>query len=378
MKGGTMKVESVRVIRNQFTEEKIKPPDTIINADRNVYVELLPKHLTAQNRKVVEGTTVYSQIRTQQDVEAVGREIAIMKYGSENCYLHDLGCGIHTALTKPGNTFANAEITKSAIIVDMSIENVKKLMFGHIVNKNGHAIRGAGRIVKDTWYSFSKYFNNEVPFPMADTSIQKDGLQFIARGFPVRVNRVYLINDRPIGFQIQLDRLFYPLLKNDKGEWIVNDHFLFQILGTTAFLQFSENLVYDNDKEKDTLITPKPSVKVIRRLINTYQAAFNCSRFPFVYAPITRTQKGNNNRIEISLNKSIIQELYPHAVSGDGRIDYKTFIQYCNTVGKIYKAGIDYFGLKLNDKILVPVQDRAARFTEQKVFIICEKGTPHA
>lgn len=371
-----MRVETVKVIKSQFASEKIKSPDIMINTDRNVYVELLPKHLKTQNRKVVEGTTVFSQIRTQQDLEAVGREIAIMKYGTENCFLHDLGCGIHTALTRPENIFANAEITKSSIIVDMSIENTKKLMFGHIVNKNGHAIHGAGRIVKDIWYQFSKYFNNESPFPMADVSIQKDGLQFIARGFPVRVNRIYLINDRPIGFQIQLDRLFYPLSENSKGEWVANDHFLFQILGLSAFLQFSENLVY-NQQDENVLINPKPSVKVLRRLINTYQAAFNCDRFPFVYAPITRTQKNNSNRIEISLNNGIIQEIYPHAVRGDGRIDYNTFIKLCNVVGRIYKAGIDYFGLQLNDKILIPAQDRGARFSDGKVYIICEKGNPH-
>jgi len=364
---------SIGLIRS-FAKERINPIDTIINTDRNVYVELLPANLTNDKRRVVEGATVYNQIKTQQDIEAVGRELAIMKYGSENCYLHDLGCGIHTALTRPGNTFANVEITRSSIIVDISIENVKKLMFGHIVNKNGYAIRGAGRIVKDTWHQFSKYFNNEEPFPMADTSIQKGAFRFVARGYPVRVNRVYLLNDRPIGFQIQLDRLFYPLAKDGKGGWKVNDHFLIQIVGLTAFLQFSSNLLYDTTND-EMLIRPKPSAKVIRRLVNTYQAAFNCSRFPFVNTPITRTQKGNSNRIEVSLNRGIIQEIYPHAVSGDGRIDYKMFINFCNTVGKIYKAGIDYFGLKLNDKILIPVKDRAARFSDNKVLIVCEKCT---
>ncbi len=369
-----MIVESVNTIKNQFEKEKIKFTPTIINSDRNIYTELLPKHLTSQDRKILESATVYSQIQNQKDIEAVGKEMAIMKYSSENCYLHDLGCGIHTALTKPENTFANAEITKSAIITDISIEKVKKLMFGHVVNKNGNAIHGAGRIVKDTWYKFSKYFNNQTSFPMADTSIQKDGLTFVARGYPVRVNRTYLVNGKPIGFQIQLDRLFYPIDKDKNGNLKTNDHFLFQLTGLTAFLHFSRNLLEDKEFNNK----PKPSVNVLRRLINTYQAAFNCDRFPFIYAPITREHKGNKNRIEISLNKNAIQEIYPHAISGDGRINYSAFIDFCNLVGKIYKRGIDYFDIKLNDKILIPAQDRGARFTDNKVHIICEKGNDFA
>lgn len=353
---------------NRFKDERIDKQITNVNYVRNAYIELLPNYiLNKNNSKIIDTPTIYEQIQTQEDIDLVGQDLALLKYGSTNCYLHDLGCGVLTALTNTNNIFTNFELTKSAIILDLSIENVKKLMFGHIVKDNGNAINHAGDIVRQNWHDFKQYFTNQKPFPQADVSIKKAGLEFIARGYPIRVNRVYLKNQEPIGFQLQLDRMFYPIKENEKSGFKTNDLFLHQISGLTAFLQFSKQIT-DLSKVKNP-----PDAKTARRLILTYQSAYKVNQFPFVSHKIIRKQNTNSDRVEILLSENAIREIYPRAIKSK-YIRYKDFINFCNTVGLYYQNGIQYFNLKLNDNILIPTKERAARFSGKRIIIVCEKG----
>jgi len=349
-----------------FNEESIRGTVTVVNPARNVWVETRNQYLSDKNIGVID-RSIFEQMSeaTPAELLEVAKQLALLKYSIANCFLSDLGLGLLTAITR-NDTLANLHVAPSAIIADVSVEAFKKLMFGHVVTDKGNAKSGVGRIVAKAWANFQSYLNNEKPFPQADVSLRWPNTEPLAvRGIPVSVSRKYSIKGAPIGFQVQLDRLFFPLKAKKAGGYSINDLYLHQVSGLTSFLHFGKRIA------KNTPLSIDP--KTARRLILTYQAAFAVNKFPFVGKKILR-QQSSTNRIEIALRKEAVRELYPQAVRPDGYVRYIEFIKYAETVAAYYRAAIDHFHLDLGANVLIPVQKRAARFENDRVLIICEPG----
>lgn len=357
-------------INSALRNEKIKKQDNVINPIRDVYPEASRESM--QNSKVIpeKNASILKQAQGVADLEELATEKALLEYGIENAYLHDLGCGILTALTNKGNSFYDLELTDDFIIVSLSVESVRSFLFGFLVNAKGNTIKGAGHLVRTPWYNLQGYLHSEEPAPTAITSIRSTALQrnICIKGRPIDFPFVITSPDggeETLGYKVQLNRHFYPI-KQDSGGITINDQFLHQVAGLTSFLKYGKMLY--TEENPDALVV---DAKTARRLILTMQAAYTCNKFPFVSKKIVEKQQ-SSERIEIALMESAVKSIYPRAVRGDGRIDYKMFITFVNTVGAYYRRAAKEFGIGAQKNIIMLAEERAARFVDGKVKLICE------
>lgn len=332
-------------------------------------------------------------IERQEDALKVAAIIAGFKYTVKNHYLSDIGAGLYTMLTQKQGLYDVREIgtrdktgkfeaTGARIICSLS--TLYKAAFGALVNHNGNAIDGAGEIIHEAKKHIMPIINGETPMPRAYASIykneqQKDGthkeIKAVIEGEPIRVYRK--ISGARDALIIDLDYYFFPCrVTNDLFAVKKGEMFIHRVAGQTVFLQLGSILT--NKGKKRSPIDIDTAIKIL----TAAQAGFEMSFF----APGI-VKENYSGRVNISLRRQIIPNLYPSAVEPKTQyINFKKFSEAVSLTGHYFNRAMEHTNikdelLKIKNKeghplILIPAEDKGAEFPKNlpgTVYIKADK-----
>lgn len=320
-------------------------------------------------------------IERQEDALKIAAIIAGYEYTVKNHYLSDIGAGLYTMLTQKLGLYdvreigtrdrqGNFEATGARIICSLS--TLYKAAFGSLVNHNGNAIDGAGDIIHEAKKHIMPIIDGTAAMPRAYASIyknekQKDGtfkeIKAIIEGEPIRVYRK--ISGAKDALIIDLDYFFFPCrVTNDLFTVKKGEMFIHRVAGQTAFLQLGSRIA--NKGAARSPIDIDTAIKIL----TAAQAGFEMGYF----APGI-VKENNSGRVNISLRRAAIQNLYPSAVEPKTKyINFKKFSEAVSLTGQYFNRAMEFTGikdklLKVKDKsghplILIPAEDKGAEFPQ--------------
>ena len=323
-------------------------------------------------------------IEREADALLVAASLARYKYSVNNAYISDIGAGLYTMITTQSKglydvrelimrDMQTGREDKVGARVIISFETLYKAAFGSLVNHNGRAIHGAGEIVGKAKDKIMPIIDGKVPMPRAYASVQKidrntgETIEAVIEGEPIRIYRK--MSGAKDVLIIDLDYFFFPAI--EKGDGLkAGDLYIHQIAGLTSFLQWGAKIYKEGKK------TGNIGVTTARKIILAAQAAYELRYF----APDI-VKENKSGRINISLRRGSVRDLYPSAISSQGRIRFKDFSDAVALAGQYYKKAIKATGIKQDlidsEKIIVPAMDKGAEFPQehpQVVYIKADKA----
>ena len=333
---------------------------------------------TPEGRFDIDG--IIGEIKEQEDASKVAAIIARYKYTIQNHYLSDIAAGLYTMLTTSQGLYDVTEIgtrdntgkfTPTGARIICSLSTLYKAAFGSLVNRNGNAINGTGSIIHEAKKQIMPIINGEIPMPRAYASIhkkQKGGtiknIAAVIEGEPIRVYRK--LSGAKDALIIDLDYYFFPCsFTNDIFNTKKGEPFIHRVAGQTVFMQLGSML--ENKDKKKSQITIDTAIKILTAV----QAAFELSYF------VKGIVKENNaGRINISMRRKIIPNIYPAAIDNStGYVRWKKFSDAVSLTGKYFNRAMEFTGiknelLKIRDAqgrnlILIPAIEKGAEFPEQ-------------
>ena len=374
------------------SRENIPRQITAIVPTRNIHTETgrsriaqdvkegLRKPFSKKTAFELEG--VKGLIEQEADALLVAASIARYRYSVNNAYISDIGAGLYTMITNGKGLYDCKELVtrdmktkeeeKVGARVIISLDTLYKAAFGALVNDNGRAIRGAGEIVEEAKEKIMPIIDGKVPMPRAYASIQKidrktgETIEAVIEGEPIRVYRK--VSGARDALIVDLDYFFFPAI--EKGENLkAGDLYIHQVAGLTSFLQFGAKIYREGKK------TGSIDVTTARKIILAAQAAYELRYF----APDI-VKENQSGRFNISLRRRAVGDLYPSAISNQGRIRFKEFSDAVSLAGQYYNKAIEATGIKdeliKRGKIIIPATERGAEFPEnhpQIVYIKADK-----
>jgi hypothetical protein len=319
-------------------------------------------------------------IERQEDALKIAAIIAGYKYTVKNHYLSDIGAGLYTMLTQKQGLYdvreigtrdrqGNFEATGARIICSLS--TLYKAAFGSLVNHNGNAIDWAGDIIHEAKKHIMPIIDGTAAMPRAYASIyknekQKDGtfkkIKAVIEGEPIRVYRK--ISGARDALIIDLDYFFFPCrVTNDLFTVKKGEMYIHRVAGQTCFLQLG-SLIANKGTGKQSPIEIDTAIKIL----TAAQAGFEMGYF----APGI-VKENNSGRVNISLRRAAIPNLYPSAVEPKTKyINFKKFSEAVSLTGQYFNRAMEFTEiknelLKVKDKnghplILIPAEDKGAEF----------------
>ena len=372
------------------TKENIPRQITAIVPTRNIHTETgrtriaqdvkdgIRKPFSKRTAFELEG--VRGLIEREADALLVAASIARYKYSVNNAFISDIGAGLYTMITNGKGLYDCKELVtrdlktkreeKVGARVIISLETLYKAAFGALVNDNGRAIHGAGEIVEEAKEKIIPIIDGKVPMPRAYASIQKidrktgETIEAVIEGEPIRVYRK--ASGARDALIVDLDYFFFPAI--EKGESLTaGDLYIHQVAGLTVFLQLGAKIHRGGKK------TQSIDVTTARKIILSAQAAYELRYF----APdiVKENQRG---RINISLRRGAVRDLYPSAVSSQGYIRYKEFSEAVSLAGQYYNKAIEATGIKdeliRKGNIIIPATEKGAEFPKEQPLIVYIKA----
>lgn len=323
---------------------------------------------TAQNEFEIEGVRGY--IKNDMDALTVAATLARYRYSVANGYMFDLGAGLHSMMTQNktglyecmeiGTRDKEGYFTPTGARIICSIDTLKKAMFGPLVDHNGRGLHGTGDIIKDAWRRVQPILDGLAPMPRAFASIHKNVhkqheegknkgkfildkngnkildhvAEALVEGEPISVYRK--MTGTKDAVVIDLDYFFFPsVFKN--GQARMKGQYIHQVAGLTAFLQLGAREINSRIGNSAKAI----DVQTARKIILTTQAAYELRTF----APDI-VKENHSHRINISLRRNAVKDLYPSAVDNTGWIRYKDFSNAVAMSGLYYNEAINFTGIK--------------------------------
>ncbi len=367
-----------------------------------------------EDRKLNEGLFAYA--KNYEDALLFAYTISSYKYSLENPYITDLCSAIYTMITTNQlDIFYNVKIIYTKDIktekkeitgmrVTLDLETIYLLTLGHILNKNGRAIDGAGSIAKTVKKALLPILEGKKDIPRQVTSLKNketmDGMKIpdiVVQDYPMKIHRLKKIDNRQI-VTIDLNAIFYPI-KEDKGKYIVDSNYIHQVSGLTSFLAYGKKQYTETDEYKTQLdkynkqlekynetklASDKPKNKPLlidyqtaRKIILTTQTSYNLE-----YCLKGASSATKDGRINITLQTSMIKNLYPEAVSKDGKIRWTLFSQVVSLAGKYYRLAMEGTGITNDliddENVIIPAEKNACQFIKNKkiVYLKADKYIP--
>lgn len=336
------------------------------------------KPFSKKNAFELEG--VKGLIEQEADALLVAASIARYKYSVNNAFISDIGAGLYTMITNGKGLYDCKELVtrdlktkkedKVGARVIISLDTLYKAAFGALVNDNGRAIHGAGEIVEEAKEKIMPIIDGKVPMPRAYASIQKvdrktgETIEAVIEGEPIRVYRK--VSGARDALIVDLDYFFFPAI--EKGENLkAGDLYIHQVAGLTSFLQLGAKIHREGKK------TGSIDVTTARKIILSAQAAYELRYF----APDI-VKENQSGRINISLRWGAVGDLYPSAISSQGRIRFKEFSDAVSLAGQYYNKAIEATGIKdeliKRGKIIIPATERGAEFPKEHPQIVYIKA----
>ena len=386
-----MSKEAERALLNfDRSKENIPRQITAIVPTRNIHTETgrtriaqdvkdgLRKPFSKKTAFELEG--VKGLIEREEDALLVAASIARYKYSVNNAYISDIGAGLYTMITTGKGLYDCKELVtrdfktkredKVGARVIISLDTLYKAAFGALVNDNGRAIHGAGEIVEEAKVKIMPIIDGKVPMPRAYASIQKvdrktgETIEAVIEGEPIRVYRK--VSGARDALIVDLDYFFFPAI--ERGESLIaGDLYIHQVAGLTSFLQLGAKIHREGKK------TGSIDVTTARKIILSAQAAYELRYF----APDI-VKENQSGRINISLRRGAVGDLYPSAISSQGRIRFKEFSDAVSLAGQYYNKAIEATGIRdeliKRRKIIIPATERGAEFPQEHPQIVYIKA----
>ena len=374
------------------SKENIPRQITAIVPTRNIHTETGRSRIAQEiedgkrrpfsKRNAFELEGVKGLIERKEDALLVAASIARYKYSANNAFISDIGAGLYTMITNGKGLYDCKELVtrdlktgkedKVGARVIISLDTLYKAAFGALVNDNGRAIHGAGEIVEEAKEKIMPIIDGKVPMPRAYASVQKvdretgETIEAVIEGEPIRVYRK--VSGARDALIVDLDYFFFPAI--EKGDILkAGDLYIHQVAGLTSFLQLGAKIQRGGNKSGSIDVT------TARKIILSAQAAYELRYF----APDI-VKENQSGRINISLRRGAVGDLYPSAISSQGRIRFKEFSDAVSLAGQYYNKAIEATGIKdeliKRGKIIIPATERGAEFPKehpQLVYIKADK-----
>ena len=386
-----MSSEAEQVLLNfDGSKENIPRQITAIVPTRNIHTETGRSRIAQEieggkrrpfsKRNAFELEGVQGLIEREEDALLVAASIARYKYSVNNAFISDIGAGLYTMITNGKGLYDCKELVtrdlktgeeeKVGARVIISLNTLYKAAFGALVNDNGRAIHGAGDIVDAAKDNIIPILDGKVPMPRAYASIQKvdkttgEAIEAVIEGEPIRVYRK--VSGARDALIVDLDYFFFPAI--EKGDFLkAGDLYIHQVAGLTSFLQLGAKIQRGGKKSGSIDVT------TARKIILAAQAAYELRYF----APDI-VKENQSGRINISLRRGAVGDLYPSAVDNQGYIRYKQFSEAVGLAGQYYNHAIEATGIKdeLIKKgiIIIPATNRGAEFPKEHPQIVYIKA----
>lgn len=355
-------------------KEKIPRQYSVVYPIRTVWPETRKNEIAEQvrnkEREFLE-SGVTALVKSDKDTEDLALTVARMKYGVNNVLFHDLGVGLHTALTKPNNgvSFYNLDHLKTndgkivKTVVTVSLDGLFKLALGPLVDDNGRAITGAGPVVKDMKDRLKRILYTQEPEPVAAATLtNKQGKKVVIYGRPLIVDKF-----RADAFHIQIDHYFFPMIEHNEGTKIKEIH-LHHVAGLASVLSFGRYLLNTGSGKKEDY----PKTPDAHKLLLYMQAAAEMTKF----APSVIKQQGDGRYNFVFRRGTAVKDLRPSAVNSEGRIRFGDFSSFVAKTGTMYRAALEELDIikELHPKTLVPATARGAEFPKELPEIVYIKA----
>ena len=342
--------------------ERIPRQISVVYPIRTVYGETRLSDLAEQvrtgEREFLE-RGVTALIRSDKDAETLALTVARMRYGVDNVLFHDLGVGIHTALTRPNSGIQLLDVNHlrrdddkiEKTVVTVSLAGLFKLALGPLVDDNGRAITGAGPVVKEMKNRLRAVLYAVNPEPIAAVSINKDGERIVIHGKPIIIDKW-----RSDAFQIQIDHYFFPMVEKE-DELKIKELYIHQVAGLASVLSFGRYLLSQGQK------TNYPKTTDAHKLLLYMQAASEMAKF----APNIIKRHGEGRYNFVFRRNTTVKDLRPSAISSQGRIRYKDFSAFVGKSGHMYLKALEELGVidDLAADTLIPAIERGAEFPDE-------------
>jgi hypothetical protein len=368
------------------TKENIPRLVTAIVPTRNIHTEAGRKRIAEQvktgkrepyevKQSKFELEGVRGVIEKTEDALFYAASLARYKYSVNNAYISDIGAGLYSMVTTQGKglyewyelsskSMKTGKISKTGARIICSLSTLRKAMFGPLVDRNGRAIAGTGDIVGDAWEKIVPILDGKVPMPRAYASINlpNDDTEIVIEGEPIHVYRK--LSGARDAFIIDLDYLFFPALEGNRGVK-VKTQYLHQVAGLTSFLQLGSK-IHSNGKQSGI------GVMTARKIILVAQAA--CELEYFAPGIVKETKAG---RINISIRRKAIGDLYPSAVDNQGNPRFKVFSDAVALAGQYFIHAMDETGIMddlIKGKVIIPATNRGAEFPKEYPQIVYIKA----
>jgi len=314
------------------------------------------------------GNAFYA-LHDQEDIKRAAAILASYKYTVDNHYMADIAAGFYTMVTKHQEGLCevkeiltrdiNGKEKLRGVQIVCSKATLYKAAFGPLVNKNGNAIDGAGNIIRDAKARIMPIIKGDKPMPKAYVSINQKGTRVVFSGSPINIYSRSISGDAMV---IDLNPVFFPA-ELKKGMFTVKKNqepYIHKVAGQTVFLQLGMRLA---NKEKRSPINIDTAVKIV----TAGQAGFELGRF--IKGIVKETK---SDRINISIRRDAVKDLYPAAVDGGGYVRFKKFSEAVALTGQYFNEAIEHTGIRdkllaiKNKKgervILVPAEHKGAEF----------------
>jgi len=373
-----------------ISKENIPRQITAIVPTRNIHTETGRSRIAQEiedgkrkpysKRIAFELEGVKGLINREEDALLVAASIARYKYSVNNAFISDIGSGLYTMVTNGKGLYDCKELVvrdfktgkedSVGARVIISLETLYKAAFGALVDEKGRAIHGAGDIVDAAKDSIIPIIDGKVPMPRAYASVQRvdkktgEAIEAVIEGEPIRVYRK--VSGARDALIVDLDYYFFPAI--EKGDILkAGDLYIHQVAGLSSFLQLGAKIHRKGKK------TGSIDVTTARKIILSAQAAYELRYF----APDI-VKENRSGRINISLRRGAVRDLYPSAVSNQGYIRYKQFSEAVGLAGEYYNNAIEATGIKdeliKRGKTIIPATGKAAEFPEEHPQIVYIKA----
>lgn len=366
------------------TKENIQRQITAIVPTRNIHTETgrgrIAQDVKDGKRKPYSKKTAFELegvkglISKDADALLVAASIARYKYSINNAYISDIGAGLYTMITTQRKGLYDCREIGSkdpktgkweafGARVIISLDTLYKAAFGALVDHNGRAIHGAGDIVDAAKDNIIPIIDGKVPMPRAYASVQKinsqtgEKYEAVIEGEPIRVYRK--VSGAKDALIIDLDYFFFPAIEKGKDKGLkAADLYIHQVAGLTSFLQLGARI------HRGGIKTGSIDVTTARKIILSAQAAYELRYF----APDI-VKENQSGRINISLRRKAVGDLYPSAVDNQGYIRYKEFSNAVSLAGQYFNNAIEATGIKDDliekGKIIIPATEHGAEFPKE-------------
>ena len=352
---------------------------------QQLYFNVMPANMMYPYKRQEMAEEVRTQARTAYErndkngdlipVAAAGIDpyalgLSRLKYGLENIWMHDIGCGLLSIITtgraKGFNldfeVLKNEEGKIRVWRVTASRETLRRCVMGPLLGMNGRAVTGAGDIADEVRRHLDPIFAGDAPEPLSYVSINQGKFKGILKAKPITIRA-----STADAVMLEVDNNFFEMKANKDGDYKTAGPYVCTIAGMGAVLQFGKKIAQDRG-----IVPPGetwPQMPSAHRLMLYIQTAFQIGTFRPTREIVFR---GNNGRYNVNLKRDVAKYVYPECYDAkrgvNGWIEYKTFSNFVSSSGIMLATAIDETGIadKLPKEILIPARDRGAEFPNEK------------